>query len=97
MRPEQLLKTLEGRRVSGHGVHCYCCGGDSAVLRQRWCKDELELFCDSCETWMGRRVTTAHLGIWLQRRHYKYPLYSWREVGDGVMDRCQILEAAHAE
>jgi hypothetical protein len=59
----RLLKTLEGKRVSD--VHCYCCGGQTAVLRQRWCKDELELFCDRCETWSGQRITTADVEKWM--------------------------------
>jgi hypothetical protein len=91
----EFLKTLEGRRVSGY--RCYCCGSHEPVLRQRWCKDELEMFCDSCECWTGRRITTADLEIWMQRRQYTFPLYSFNEVADGVMERCQIIEAAHAD
>jgi len=65
MQLARLLKTLEGKRVSG--VDCYCCGGHQAVLRQRWCKDELELFCDRCETWAGRCITTADVEKWMQQ------------------------------
>lgn len=78
MRPEQLLKTLEGKRV--HDVHCYCCGGDSAVLRQRYCKDELELFCDRCETWAGRCITIADAEIWIQRQRCELPLFDLYEA-----------------
>jgi hypothetical protein len=78
MQPARLLKTLEGRRVSD--VHCYCCGGQTAVLRQRWCKDELELFCDRCETWSGRRVTVADVEVWMRRRQYKFPFCDFDEA-----------------
>ena len=93
MQPEKLLKTLEGRRISGHGVHCYCCGGQQAVLRQRWCKDELELFCDRCETWIGECITVADLETWMRRRQYKFPLYDFHEVADDTMNRCLIIAA----
>jgi len=82
MEPARLLKTLEGKRISG--VRCYCCGGDSAVLRQRWCKDELELFCDRCESWTGERITVADLETWMRRCPHRFPLYSFNEVADGA-------------
>jgi hypothetical protein len=93
MQLETLFGTLEGRRVSG--IRCYCCDGDQAILRRRWCKDELQLFCDRCEVWSDRRITVADLEVWLERRQYKFPLYSFNEAADGVMERCQIIEAAH--
>jgi hypothetical protein len=88
---QKLLKTMAGRRVTG--VYCPCCHGDEAVLRQRWCKDELELFCDRCETWIGERITIADLGDWMlhKRRVCKYPLYTFEEAGNGTMDRDQVM------
>jgi hypothetical protein len=88
----ELLMTLEGRRVEGE--QCYCCGSQEFVLRQRWCKDELEMFCDRCECWTGLRITTADVETWLRRCRYRFPLYSFNEVADGVMERCLVVEAA---
>ena len=96
MQLEALFRTLEGRRVSGPSVHCYCCDGDQAVLRQRWCKDELELFCDRCEVWTGRCITVADLEVWVrQKQRYKFPLYGFHETADGTMDRCAVIASRH--
>jgi hypothetical protein len=84
MQPAELFKTFNGKRVGD--VHCYCCGGQTAVLRQRWCKDELELFCDRCETWAGRRITVADVEAWIEQSEHRH----------GAMNRRLIIAACLA-
>ena len=61
------LRTLEGRRVDSQYTYaCVYCGAQDGVLRQHWCKDELELFCDRCERWTGERISIDDLARWMR-------------------------------
>jgi hypothetical protein len=60
-KADTLWHDLEGRRVEATRMVCLHCGGHDGVLRQHWCKDELELYCDYCEKWTGERVRYAEI------------------------------------
>jgi hypothetical protein len=55
-KADAVWRDLERRRVEATRMVCIHCGGYDGVLRQHWCKDELELYCDYCEKWTGERV-----------------------------------------
>jgi hypothetical protein len=57
------LEDWEGRRVETR-LRCRTCDGYDGVLRHRYCKDELELFCDRREIWLGITVTRAEVRTW---------------------------------
>ena len=65
---EKLISTLDGTRVCMR-TPCWICQSTEAVLRKRYVKTELELFCDRCETWRGTRITFADL-----QRNCRQPL-----------------------
>jgi hypothetical protein len=57
---KELIDALDGSRVRTPEP-CLICRSTEAVLRRRYVRTELELFCDRCETWLGVRVTAADL------------------------------------
>jgi hypothetical protein len=60
MSPRSILRAWEGRRVEGRFACVYCYGRDFVLLRHH-CRDELELYCDSCERWTGDRISVADM------------------------------------
>jgi hypothetical protein len=60
---KDILDRWNGRRI-GTRIRCCGCGGYDGVLRRRFCRDELELFCDRCETWQGIIVTRNDVRAW---------------------------------
>jgi hypothetical protein len=63
---EKAWAALEGRRVESRRLYaCVYCRGNTGVLRQHWCRDELELYCDRCERWTGQIITRDEVGAWI--------------------------------
>jgi hypothetical protein len=65
MTAEKLRSFLDGRRVYSATTLCLYCGARDAVLRKHICVDELELYCDWCEIWLGRRFLINELRAWM--------------------------------
>jgi len=62
---QKLFEALNGQRVESRYLYaCVYCGAKDGVLRQHWCKDELELYCDRCERWTGDRLTCQDIVNW---------------------------------
>lgn len=62
---KDVLKRWVDRRIDTR-ARCWSCGSYDGVLRHRHCRDELELYCDHCETWRGIVVTREEAHEWSQ-------------------------------
>jgi hypothetical protein len=60
---KDILDRFNGKRVETT-FRCSGCGCWDGVLRRHYCRDELELFCDRCETWHGVTVTRDDVRAW---------------------------------
>jgi hypothetical protein len=61
------LRALEGRRVDRF-FPCLRCGSQDGVLLQHCAVDELEIYCDTCESWSGTRLSEADVRQWRNKQ-----------------------------